>query len=191
MSEVKSILLVGVGGQGILLVSRVLTKGLMQAGFDVKMSEVHGMAQRGGSVSTQVRFGEKVYSPIIGRGGADALVALEKMEALRYAPYLRPSGVALINDYALAPMPVASGAATYPEGTVEAMAEAFQTHVVKAADIAKELGNSRSMNVVLFGAMVKALSLPEADWESILLSELSPKLHALNLAAFRAGLAAL
>jgi indolepyruvate ferredoxin oxidoreductase beta subunit len=191
MRETKSILLVGVGGQGILLVSRVLTKGLLQAGYDVKMSEVHGMAQRGGSVSTQVRFGDTVYSPIIGRGGADALIAFEKMEAVRYAEYLKPSGTVLVNDYEIAPMPVASGAAVYPQGTIEAVAAAFKTYAVHAAEIAKGLGNAKCMNVVLLGAMVKAFSLPDADWEALVKAELPEKLHELNLAAFRAGLSAL
>lgn len=191
MSETKSILLVGVGGQGIILISRVLTKGLLEAGYDVKMSEVHGMSQRGGSVSTQVRYGQKVHSPIIGRGGADALVAFEKMEALRYAEYLKPAGIALINDYELAPMPVASGVATYPERVLEAMANAFETRAVKAAEIAVSLGNAKCMNVVLFGAMVKALLLPDANWEELLKAELPPKLHELNLKAFQAGREAL
>ncbi len=193
MSEVKSILLVGVGGQGTILVSRVLTKGLLKAGYDVKMSEVHGMAQRGGSVSTQVRYGENVRSPIIGRGGADALVAFEKMEAVRYAEYLKPNGIVLINDYALAPMPVASGSAVYPEGVIEAMRAAFPTYTVKAADTALSLGNAKCMNVVLFGAMVKALSLPLTvpEWEEIIRAELPEKLHALNLKAFAMGLTAL
>lgn len=191
MRESNCILLVGVGGQGILLVSRVLTKGLLQAGYDVKMSEVHGMAQRGGSVSTQVRFGDTVYSPIIGRGGADALVAFEKMEAVRYAEYLKPSGTVLVNDYEIAPMPVASGAAVYPQGTIEAVSAAFKTYAVHAAEIAKGLGNAKCMNVVLLGAMVKAFSLPDADWEALVKAELPAKLHALNLAAFRAGLSAL
>ena len=191
MNETKSILLVGVGGQGIILVSRVLTKGLVEAGYDVKMSEVHGMAQRGGSVSTQVRYGEKVHSPIIGRGGADALVAFEKMEALRYAQYLKPSGVVLVNDYELAPMPVASGSAEYPKGILEAMSGSFDTRVVKAAEIAISLGNAKCMNVVLLGAMAKTLSLPSANWETLIMGELPPKLHELNLTAFRAGFAAL
>ncbi len=191
MNETKSILLVGVGGQGIILVSRVLTKGLVEAGYDVKMSEVHGMAQRGGSVSTQVRYGEKVHSPIIGRGGADALVAFEKMEALRYAQYLKPSGVVLVNDYELAPMPVASGSAEYPKGILEAMSGSFDTRVVKAAEIAISLGNAKCMNVVLLGAMAKTLSLPKANWETLIMGELPPKLHELNLTAFRAGFAAL
>lgn len=183
----KSIILVGVGGQGAILVSKVLTAGLVKAGFDVKMSEVHGMAQRGGSVSTQVRFGEKVYSPIIGLGQADILVAFEKMEAVRYAAFLKPNGIAIINDHAIVPMSVAAGQAQYPEGTVQAMQKAFETVVVDASGIAEELGNPRCQNIVLFGAMTKALKLDQVDWEEILRETLSPKILDINLTAFQKG----
>jgi len=186
MSEVKSILLVGVGGQGTILVSRLLTQGLIKAGYDVKMSEVHGMAQRGGSVSTQVRFGEKVYSPIIGRGQADIMVAFEKMEAVRYANFLKPGGIAVINDYEIVPMSVATGLAEYPEGTIEAMENNFKIIRIKAADIAMELGNPKCMNVVLFGAMVRALGMDKVDWEEILREQLSPSILDINLKAFNA-----
>ena len=119
--EKKSALLVGVGGQGAILTAKVLVNGLMKAGFDVKMSEVHGMSQRGGSVSTQVHWGEKVYSPVIGQGAADIIVAFEKMEAVRYADFLKPDGIAVINDYAMPSSTTAAGLAEYPEGCVEAM----------------------------------------------------------------------
>ena len=187
MNPVKNILLVGVGGQGTILVSKILTQGLTKAGYDVKMSEIHGMAQRGGSVSTQVRYGEKVYSPIIGRGSADILVAFEKMEAVRYAEFLKPAGIAIINDYAIAPMPVAAGMAVYPEDSIAAMSKAFQTISFNAAAIAQKIGNSRTMNIVLFGAMVKAFGLTEIDWEQVLRTELPEKLLEVNLKAFRAG----
>jgi len=189
-SGAKSILLVGVGGQGTILVSNILTQGLIEAGYDVKMSEVHGMAQRGGSVSTQVRYGEKVFSPIIGRGSADILVAFEKMEAVRYAEYLKPEGIAVINDYEIAPMPVASGAAEYPQGCVEAMEKAFKTISFDAAGIAAKVGNPKTMNVVLLGAMIKAFGMTDIDWERILRSQLPPKLLDVNLAAFHAGMEA-
>jgi len=188
MSEVTSILLAGVGGQGTILISRILTAGLIEAGYDVKMSEVHGMAQRGGSVSTQVRYGKKVHSPIIGRGGADALVAFEKMEAARYASFLKPSATVIVNDYELPPMPVASGKAVYPDNILASVQGAFKTYALKATDIAVSLGNAKCMNVVLLGAMVKRLSLPDVDWEALIKAELPPKLHELNLRAFRAGL---
>ena len=184
MSKVTSILLTGVGGQGAILVSKILTKGLIQAGYDVKMSEVHGMAQRGGSVSTQVRFGEKVYSPIIGRGEADIMVAFEKMEAVRYVEFLKPDATVVVNDYEIVPMSVASGMAEYPQGTLEAVTEAF---AIKAGDSAIELGNARCMNIVLFGAMVKALGMTDIDWEEIMRQEMKPAILELNLKAFRAG----
>ncbi len=187
MDNVKSILLVGVGGQGTILVSKILTQGLIEAGFDVKMSEIHGMAQRGGSVSTQVRYGDKVYSPIIGRGGADILVAFEKMEAVRYAEYLKPSGIAIINNYAIAPMPVAAGMAAYPEGSIEAMSKAFKTISFNAAEIAQQIGNLKTMNIVLFGAMVKAFGMTDIDWEQVFRAQLPEKFLEVNLKAFRAG----
>ncbi len=187
MRETKSILLVGVGGQGTILMSKALTAGLIRAGYDVKMSEVHGMAQRGGSVSTQVRYGDKVYSPIIGRGEADVLVAFERMEAVRYASFLKPSGTAVVNDLAIMPMPVAAGAATYPEGCIEALQKSVKTIVIPASRIAEEIGSPRSMNIVLLGALVKTFSLSEIDWEAVLTDVLPQKILSANLTAFDAG----
>ncbi|MDR3364414.1 MAG: indolepyruvate oxidoreductase subunit beta [Clostridiales Family XIII bacterium] len=190
-SEVKNILLCGVGGQGTILTSRILTEGLIRAGYDVKMSEVHGMAQRGGSVSTQVRYGEKVNSPLFGRGQADVCVAFERMEAVRYAGFLKPGGICVVNDYRLTPMSVAVGGAAYPENAVAAMEAAFETIAIPAADVAAGLGNARTMNVVLFGALVRALGLaglPGVDWEDVIKSLIPGKLLAVNLEAFRAGL---
>jgi len=192
--DVKNILLCGVGGQGAILTSKILTEGLVRAGFDVKMSEVHGMAQRGGSVSTQVRYGTKVASPLFGKGQADICVAFERMEAVRYAGYLKPDCVCLINDYRLTPMSVAVGNAVYPENAASAMAAAFKTIMIPAAEIAIGLGNARTMNVVLLGVLIKKLGLEDldgADWEEIM-SELIPeKLLTVNLEAFRAGLKAI
>ena len=122
MNDVKSCLLVGVGGQGAILISKIMSNGFMKAGYDVKQSEVHGMAQRGGSVSTQVRWGKKVYGPVFGKGEADIMVALEKMEAVRYAEFLNPNGVAVINDYAIKSTTIASGQEAYPQGCIEANA---------------------------------------------------------------------
>lgn len=186
-AEVKSILLVGVGGQGTILMSKVLTAGLVQAGCDVKMSEVHGMAQRGGSVSTQVRYGEKVHSPIIGRGEADVLVAFEKLEGARYSNLLKVGGTALINDYEVMPLPVSSGAAEYPLNIYEEMQKSFDLRVIPASTIAKSLGNIRCTNIVLLGALVRAFSLEYIDWNAALTESVPPKVLALNLAAFDAG----
>ncbi len=183
----KSILICGVGGQGTLLMSKTLTTGLVQAGYDVKMSEVHGMAQRGGSVSTQVRYGEKVYSPIIGRGEADVLVAFEKLEGARYSNLLKIGGTALINDYEVMPLPVSSGAVAYPENIYDEMKRVFDLRVIPASDIAKSLGNIRCTNIVLLGALVRAFSLESIDWNAALTESVPPKVLALNLAAFEAG----
>ncbi len=190
MSDVKSIILVGVGGQGAILTAKVLVEGLMRSGYDVKMSEVHGMSQRGGSVSTQVRWGEKVYSPLIGKGEADYMVAFEKMEAVRYADILKPEGVAIINDYEMASATIAAGNAVYPEGCLEAMQNAFKTFSLKAGEIAENLGSSKCMNIVLFGALTHVLKLEGIDWEAVISDVVPAKFRELNLNAYRAGLKA-
>lgn len=190
MKKTKSALLVGVGGQGAILTAKVLVNGLMKAGYDVKMSEVHGMSQRGGSVSTQVHWGEKVHSPVIGKGAADIVVAFEKMEAVRYAEYLRPDGIAVINDYEIASSSTAAGLCRYPEGCLEAMEKCFRCRVLKAEEIARAQGNARCMNIVLFGGMVKALGLDDIDWETIIAETIPEKFRELNLRAYRAGYAA-
>jgi indolepyruvate ferredoxin oxidoreductase beta subunit len=185
--ESKSALLVGVGGQGAILTAKVLVAGLMQAGYDVKMSEVHGMSQRGGSVSTQVHWGDKVYSPVIGPGAADIVVAFEKMEAVRYANFLKPGGAAVINDYEMPSSTVAAGLCQYPQGCLEAMQAHFKCYTLNAAQIALDLGSAKCMNIVLFGAMTRALHMDDIDWESVIRDTVPPKFLELNLKAFRAG----
>ena len=188
MAKTTSALLVGVGGQGAILTAKVLVNGLMRAGFDVKMSEVHGMSQRGGSVSTQVHWGEQVNSPVIGKGAADIIGAFEKMEAVRYADYLKPDGVVVINDYEMASSSIAAGLCSYPEGCLEAMEEHFTCHVLKAGEIAASLGNPKCMNIVLFGSMVKALGMDDVvDWEAVIADTVPSKFRELNLRAYRAG----
>lgn len=188
MKETKSILFVGVGGQGTILVSRLLTQGLMKAGYDVKMSEVHGMSQRGGSVSTQVRYGEKVYSPILGKGQADILVAFEKMEALRWSEYLKPDGIVIVNNYEIPSLPIATGQIEYPEGILEELQKKFKTIIIDAGKIASELGNIRTQNVVLFGSLVKAFKLEEVDWMEILKEILPERMLDINIKAFNKGM---
>ncbi len=185
--KAKCAILVGVGGQGAILTAKVLVNGLLKAGYDVKMSEVHGMSQRGGSVSTQVHWGEKVYSPVVGEGGADLMVAFEKMEAVRYARFLKPDGIAVINDYEMPSSTVAAGLEQYPEGCLEAMQENFRCFTLDAAGIAMKLGSPKCMNIVLFGAMTRALALDEIDWEEIIRETVPEKFRELNLAAYRAG----
>ena len=185
--ETKNIMIVGVGGQGSLLASKLLGRLLLTKGYDIKVSEVHGMSQRGGSVSTQVHWGEKVYSPVIGKGAADIVVAFEKMEAVRYAGFLKPDGVAVINDYEMASSTIAAGLCRYPEGCLEAMQSHFKCFTLDAAKIAAGLGSPKCMNVVLFGAMTKALGLDGIDWEDVIRATVPEKSLELNLNAYRAG----
>ena len=187
MEQNKSALLVGVGGQGAILVAKILVGGLMKAGYDVKMSEVHGMSQRGGSVSTQVHWGKKVYSPVIGEAAADIVVSFEKMEAVRYANYLKKDGVAVINDFEMPSSTIAAGLVEYPAGCMEAMEKHFRVLKLDAGKIAEDLGNAKCMNVVLFGSMVKALNMTDIDWEAVIEETVPAKFKDLNLAAYRAG----
>ena len=188
MSEVKNILLVGVGGRGTILASKILTSGLMKAGYDVKMSEIHGMSQRGGSVSTQVRFGDKVYSPIVGKGSADVIVAFEEMEALRWLDHLKIGGKMVINDHQIQPVPVNLGVAEYPEGIIEHLKEKVDVLSFKAAEVATELGNPKAMNIVLLGALIKAMGgLDDIDWDAEIEANVKAKFVDLNKKAFHAG----
>jgi len=191
MSDVKSVLLVGVGGQGTILASKILTMGLIENGYDVKMSEVHGMSQRGGSVSTQVRFGKKVYSPIIGEGTADLLVSFEEMEAARYAKYLKKDGKIVVNTYRIPSMPILSGSRTYPEHIIESLSEQVPTMSLDATKIATDLGNPKSANVVLLGALIKAIGMTDIDWKAIIAKAVKPKFIEVNQKAFDAGFAAI
>ena len=187
MSDVKNILLVGVGGQGTILASKILSEGLTQAGYDVKMSEIHGMSQRGGNVSTQIRFGDKVYSPIVGKGEADVIVAFEKMEALRWIEYLKQGGKMVINDFEIPSVPIQQGVAKYPEGILEELIHKAKVSVFKAGEIAAQLGNSKTMNVVLLGALIKAMDIPGIDWEEVIKSNVKKGFEDINIKAFRAG----
>lgn len=189
MCNVKSILFVGVGGQGTILASKVLTEGLLKHGYDVKMSEVHGMAQRGGSVSTQVRFGKKVYSPLIEKGDADVIVSFEKSEAARWLSYLKKDGYLVVNNYEIHPVPVLIGQEEYPENVNEKLKQTVKnTIVVNATKIAEELGNIKAQNVVLLGALIKALNLEDIDWNGVLETAVPPKAFELNKKALQKGI---
>lgn len=187
MNNTKNIILCGVGGQGTILASRILSVCLIESGYDVKMSEIHGMSQRGGSVTTQVRYGEKVHSPIMGKGEADILVAFEKMEALRYLEDLKPRGKVIVNDYSIPSAPVLSGKVDYPEDAIERINEKVSANVIDAARIAVDLGNSKTMNIVLLGAMVHLMDLEELNWEKVIKENVKPKFFEINMAAFEAG----
>lgn len=187
MSDVKNILFVGVGGQGIILASRILSKGLIDAGYDVKMSEVHGMAQRGGSVTTQIRYGKKVYSPIIGIGQADIIVSFEKMEAMRWIEYLKPNGKMVVNNYAIPPAPVLSGKVEYPKGIIEDLENKVHTIRIDAAQEAIKLKNIKTLNIIMLGALIKAMDINEIDWEGVIKEEVKEKFIDINIEAFNIG----
>lgn len=189
-NDTKSILLVGVGGQGTILASKILTEGLARRGYDVKMSEIHGMSQRGGSVTTHVRFGSKVASPVVPEGEADVLVAFEKVEAARWLQYLKKGGTLVVNNFEIYSLPVLTGAAVYPDCVIEKLKEAVpNTKAFNAGEIASELGNIKAQNIVLFGALVKAMGLEAIDWKEIIIEFVPEKLRDLNIKAFEAGLA--
>ncbi len=183
----KSILLVGVGGQGTILASKLLTTGLMEAGYDVKMSEIHGMSQRAGAVSSQVRYGEKVESPVIEIGGADILIAFEKMEALRWLKYLKPDGKVILNDYEINPMPVLASKVDYPQGIIEEISSKVSTTVIDAAKQAVGLGNSKVMNVILLGTIIKSMGLEDINWDKIIRDNVKEQFINLNLKAIELG----
>ncbi|MDR2163955.1 MAG: indolepyruvate oxidoreductase subunit beta [Clostridiales Family XIII bacterium] len=185
---VHSILLVGVGGQGTILISKILSAGFMQRGYDVKMSEIHGMSQRGGSVTTQIRYGDKVYSPTIGLGEANVIIAFEKAEALRALPYLKRGGILITDDHEIYPMPVLTGDAVYPYDALEKIeASGTKPIVVKAAGTAEALGNARAQNIVLLGALVTAWNLDDIDWEPLIRQYVPAKAVGINLEAFAVG----
>ena len=184
----KNIMIAGVGGQGTLLASKLLGSLLIGQGYDVKVSEVHGMAQRGGSVVTYVRYGERVASPIIDRGEADILVAFELLEAARWAEYLRPEGVLIANTQQILPMPVITGAAVYPEDLAERLRQGCGRAVlVDALAPAEEAGSAKAVNVVLMGILSTVLGIPEAAWMAALEKQLKPALVEMNKKAFYIG----
>lgn len=186
-----NLLLVGVGGQGTILTSKILAEGLVFLGWDVKMSEIHGMAQRGGSVTTQIKFGKGILSPIIGLGEADVLVAFEKSEAARHLGTLKRDGVLIVNDHEIPPLTVLTGAETYPGDLAERLAGTVKnSKFLDAFKIASEMGSSRVQGVVMLGAIVKALGAEDPGWREVLRKFIPPKLFALNQAAFEAGMAA-
>lgn len=181
-------MIVGVGGQGSLLASRLLGNLFVAAGHDVKVSEVHGMSQRGGSVVTYVRFGDAVYSPIIEKGEADFIVSFEELEALRYAGYLKKDGIIVTGEKRIDPMPVITGAAEYPETAIESLREAGITVAsTDAAAAARAAGSEKAENVVLMGLLSRYFDIPEEDWLAAVEATVPAKFLELNRAAFLSG----
>ena len=186
----KSIMLVGVGGQGTILASILLTIGLMEAGYDVKMSEIHGMSQRGGSVSSQVRYSkDQVYSPVIEIGGADMIVSFEKVEALRYLKYLKEGGTIVANNYKMESVATITGKAEYKVEEVDKKLKELNAKVINAADKATELGNAKVMNIILLGTVIKGMHLEEIDWEQIIKDNVKEKFIDINIRALHEGMA--
>ena len=186
--SVKNILIVGVGGQGTLLASKLMGKCFMQEGYDVKVSEVHGMSQRGGSVVTYVRYGEKVYSPVIEKGEADIIISFEQLESARWLPYLKKGGVLISSTQRIDPMPVIMGKATYPEEILLKIKEKNINLVeLDALSLALEAGNARCANIVLLGAAVRFLGIDKDMWIDIIKSTVPQKTVETNLKAFELG----
>ena len=186
--QVKNILMVGVGGQGVILASEILSEVMMRAGYDVKKSEVHGMAQRGGSVSTHVRFGSTVYSPLIKKGDADILFSFEVLESVRYLDFLKNDALIIVNNQKVLPPSVTLGADTYPDNILEILRERFaNVDMVDALEIAKAAGNSRALNVAFLGALSRYIEVDESMWKEVISSMLPPKLVEVNTKAFTLG----
>ena len=182
-----NIMVVGVGGQGTLLTSRIIGKTALNAGWDVKLSEVHGMAQRGGSVVTFVRFDKKVYEPVCEEGSVDVLISFERLEALRYAHFLKKDGILVVNDTRIDPMTVVIGAKQYPEGILENLSKDHKLVTIDAGKIAKELGNSKVTNSVVLGLAAKHIGFSEEQWLETLVNTVPPKTIEINTLAFKAG----
>ena len=183
----KNIMIVGVGGQGTLLTSRIIGRAALAMGHDVKISEVHGMAQRGGSVVTFVRFGDKVYEPVVEEGQADIIVAFERLEALRYAHYLKKDGVLVVNDCRIDPMTVVIGAKEYPEGIMERLQKEHRVYTIDGKSIALEIGNSKVLNSVVLGLAAAFIGFEKETWLETVATTVPQKTIEINKAAFLRG----
>ena len=184
MADTKNIM---IAGQGTLLTSRILGGITVAAGYDVKLSEVHGMAQRGGSVVTYVRYGKEVAEPIVEEGQADVLIAFERLEALRYAHFLKKDGVIIVNDQRIDPMPVVTGVAKYPENIIEELSKEHKVISIDAQEEALKMGNSRVFNVIILGVAAKHMDFPKEQWIEVVKNTVPPKTVDINVAAFERG----
>ena len=189
--ETKCIMIVGVGGQGTLLASRILGDALISSGYDVKVSEVHGMSQRGGSVVTYVRFGDRVYSPIVDKGEADFIVSFELLEAARWTEYLKPDGKIITNTQQVNPMPVITGAAAYPEDLVgKLQALGIDVDAIDALALAEQAGSAKAVNLVLLGRLAKWYDFTQEEWMAAIEESVPPKFLEMNQKAFALGMEA-
>ena len=186
-NNTKNIMIVGVGGQGTLLTSRILGGITVAAGYDVKLSEVHGMAQRGGSVVTFVRYGESVAEPIVEEGCADVLIAFEKLEALRYAHFLKKDGAIVVNDHRIDPTTVVTGVAEYPENIIENLEKEYNVYKVNAMEEALKLGNSKVFNIIVLGVAAKHMDFSKEDWLTVIEKTVPAKTVEINKKAFLLG----
>jgi indolepyruvate ferredoxin oxidoreductase beta subunit len=180
-------MIVGVGGQGTLLASRILGNCVIKEGYDVKVSEVHGMSQRGGSVVTYLKYGEKVYSPIVGKGEADIILAFEELEALRAMPYLKKGGKIIVNTQQINPMPVIVGKADYPTEILKTLENAGNVIALDALSLAKQSGNMKAVNVVLIGVLAKSSGIAYEKWVDTIKTTVPEKFLEINLKAFDLG----
>lgn len=185
--DTLQIMIVGVGGQGTLLASRILGKAFISQGMDVKVSEVHGMSQRGGSVVTYVKCGKKVDSPIVDRGNADMIMAFEQLEAARFLPYLKPGGKMIVNTQQIDPMPVITGTGVYPDNIVQQLQSVANVVSIDALSLAKQAGSAKAVNVVLIGAMVKRMGLDKEVYLKAVETTVPAKFKELNIKAFEMG----
>lgn len=186
-NRTKNIMIVGVGGQGTLLTSRILGDITVAAGYEVKLSEVHGMAQRGGSVVTFVRYGKKVAEPIVEEGQADVLIAFEMLEALRYAHFLKKDGAIVVNEHRIDPITVVTGAAQYPENIIENLEKEYNVYKVNAMEEALKLGNSRVFNIIVLGVAAKQMDFSKEAWLEAIEKTVPPKTVEINKKAFLLG----
>ena len=187
--KTKNIMIVGVGGQGSLLASKLLGHLLMEQGYDVKVSEVHGMSQRGGSVVTYVRYGDRVNSPVIDKGEADYIVSFELLEAARWLSYLKPDGQIVTSTQQIDPMPVITGAASYPSDIIAKLRSlGLQVDAVDALEIAEQAGSAKAINIVLMGRLARYFDVPEDEWQKALKRVVPEKFLALNQKAFALGM---
>ena len=185
--KTKSVMIVGVGGQGSLLASRILGHVFLEQGFDVKVSEVHGMSQRGGSVVTYIKYGDQVFSPIIEQGEADFLLSFEQLEAARWLPHLKKDGTMILSTQKIDPMPVIIGAAQYPENIIETLGEEHRVYTVNATEEAKKIGNPRVFNLIVLGVAAQHMDFTKEQWYEVIEKTVPPKTIEINKKAFDVG----